>query len=90
VVGTAEAQDLYCEWQRVREIDEAGALLVRPDGYVAWRERDAVHDPGLALDSLNVAICGMLDLASLANIPEKAAVSPSDSAVTRKSPELFA
>jgi len=90
VVGTAEAQDLYCEWQRVREIDEAGALLVRPDGYVAWRERDAVHDPGLALDSLNVAICGMLDLSSLAHIPEKAAVSASNSAVTRKSPELFA
>ena len=34
VTGSLEAQDLYCEWQRVREIDEAGALLVRPLGRV--------------------------------------------------------
>ncbi|MPZ93086.1 MAG: 2,4-dichlorophenol 6-monooxygenase [Actinobacteria bacterium] len=38
VIDTPGAQDLYANWQRVREIDEAGALLVRPDGFVAWRQ----------------------------------------------------
>ena len=28
----------YCSWHAVREIEEAGALLVRPDGVVAWRQ----------------------------------------------------
>jgi 2,4-dichlorophenol 6-monooxygenase len=31
--------DLYGEWTLMREIDEAGCLLVRPDGHVAWRAR---------------------------------------------------
>lgn len=30
-------QDSYGEWSRVREIEESGALLVRPDHHVAWR-----------------------------------------------------
>ena len=45
VTGSPEAQDLYCEWQRVREIEEAGALLVRPDGVVAWRDKEGTPDP---------------------------------------------
>jgi len=28
------------QWQRLREIEEAGALLVRPVGVVAWRNAD--------------------------------------------------
>ena len=43
VTGSPEAQDLYCEWQRSREIEEAGAVLVRPDGVVAWRDKYKVH-----------------------------------------------
>ena len=37
VVGTPDHLDLYCDWQEAREVDEDGAVLVRPDGYVAWR-----------------------------------------------------
>ena len=37
VVGTEGSEDAYHDWHRAREIEEAGALLVRPDGYVAWR-----------------------------------------------------
>lgn len=37
VVGEDETQDPYGVWPATGQIDEAGALLVRPDGYVAWR-----------------------------------------------------
>jgi 2,4-dichlorophenol 6-monooxygenase len=36
-----DAQDPYNVWHGASEIEEAGALLVRPDGYVAWRVRDS-------------------------------------------------
>src|SRR5579863_10740430 len=32
-----EVTDIYYDWARVREIDEDGALLVRPDKFIAWR-----------------------------------------------------
>ncbi len=37
VVIDRDAHDAYGEWSRRAEIDEDGVLLVRPDGYVAWR-----------------------------------------------------
>jgi 2,4-dichlorophenol 6-monooxygenase len=39
-----QARDPYHDWRRQREIHEAGALLVRPDGVVAWRAPHAVWD----------------------------------------------
>lgn len=44
VVGADGARDLYHEWAGRREIPEAGALLVRPDGYIAWRCAEQVDD----------------------------------------------
>jgi 2,4-dichlorophenol 6-monooxygenase len=44
VVGEEGARDPYCHWPDVSEIEEAGAILVRPDGYVAWRHRQPVWD----------------------------------------------
>jgi 2,4-dichlorophenol 6-monooxygenase len=74
VTGSSEAQDLYCEWQRIREIEEAGALLVRPDGVVAWRDKDGTSDAGEATDRLSNAIRTVLDLADLSAVrPEKEA-----------------
>jgi 2,4-dichlorophenol 6-monooxygenase len=37
VVIGRDALDAYGEWHRRSEINEDGVLLVRPDGYVAWR-----------------------------------------------------
>jgi 2,4-dichlorophenol 6-monooxygenase len=37
--------DPRCTWLRRREIGPDGAILVRPDRYVAWRSMGAVGDP---------------------------------------------
>ena len=67
VVGAPEAQDLYYDWQRIREIEEAGAFI-RPDGYVAWREINAVHDPIVAREKLAAAMATVLARPTLANV----------------------
>jgi 2,4-dichlorophenol 6-monooxygenase len=66
VIGEMNARDLYCEWQRIREIEEAGALLVRPDGYVAWREMHGLFDNAVARDTLRAVICELLGKDSIA------------------------
>lgn len=37
VFGDPDRADLYHEWAELREVAESGAVLVRPDGYIAWR-----------------------------------------------------
>jgi 2,4-dichlorophenol 6-monooxygenase len=37
--------DPRCSWLRRREIEEGGAILVRPDRFVAWRSIGASEDP---------------------------------------------
>ena len=56
VVGEPGTIDPYGYWRGVREIDEAGALLVRPDGYVAWRPAPPVWDADEALHQLTDAL----------------------------------
>ncbi|PPJ57900.1 hypothetical protein CBER1_09953 [Cercospora berteroae] len=34
-------KDLYGDWSRVREVEDEGAVLVRPDHFVAWRCQSA-------------------------------------------------
>jgi len=77
VTGSPETQDLYWEWQRIREVAEAGALLVRPDGVVAWRDRDGTRDAGEATERLSAAIRTVLDLADLSAIPRERQPEPS-------------
>jgi 2,4-dichlorophenol 6-monooxygenase len=60
--GTRDHQDPYCEWQRAREVEEAGAILVRPDGYVAWREIGAIHDVPSAREKLQSALSAVLGI----------------------------
>jgi 2,4-dichlorophenol 6-monooxygenase len=40
-----EVTDIYYDWARVREIDEDGALLVRPDKFIAWRSMSLPEGP---------------------------------------------
>jgi 2,4-dichlorophenol 6-monooxygenase len=44
-IGVDGLRDAYGNWLRAREIDEDGALLVRPDGYVAWRAARLPAEP---------------------------------------------
>jgi 2,4-dichlorophenol 6-monooxygenase len=67
VIGEPGAQDPYCAWARVREIEEAGALLVRPDGYIAWRHSGAVWSAEEALAQLEGALRATLGHAVLAH-----------------------
>jgi 2,4-dichlorophenol 6-monooxygenase len=60
VVGEPGTIDPYGYWRDVRETDEAGAVLVRPDGYVAWRQTTAVWDDDEALRQLNDALTAVL------------------------------
>jgi 2,4-dichlorophenol 6-monooxygenase len=60
VIGQKDAADPYCAWQRVREIHEAGALLVRPDGYIAWRQSEPVWDAAEAHKQLGAALAAVL------------------------------
>lgn len=55
-----EVKDPYCEWLRRREIPESGALLVRPDGYVAWRCHDSITDSVQAQYLLETALASLL------------------------------
>ena len=46
VVGDGCAvQDLYGDWMRQREVEEDGAILVRPDKHIAWRSMSVAEDP---------------------------------------------
>jgi len=69
VIGEPGASDPYLNWVRVREIEEAGALLVRPDGVVAWRHLQAAGDPLQAQRLLRAALAQLLDRPDLATTP---------------------
>jgi 2,4-dichlorophenol 6-monooxygenase len=62
VVGAKGAEDPYLAWAEQREIHEAGALLVRPDGYIAWRHSNPVWDDSDALAPLDTALHTVLGI----------------------------
>jgi len=41
--------DIYYDWARIREVDEDGVLLVRPDKHIGWRSMTLPDDPERAL-----------------------------------------
>lgn len=64
VIGEPGALDSYCTWQALREIEESGALLVRPDGIVAWRRHSGEGlDAAGAGAVLETALAKLLDRA---------------------------
>jgi 2,4-dichlorophenol 6-monooxygenase len=62
VIGPGrEVTDLYYDWSRLREIDEGGALLVRPDKHIGWRAAALPADPESALRDALTEILGRGD-----------------------------
>jgi 2,4-dichlorophenol 6-monooxygenase len=53
-----EYRDPRCAWLVRRGIGPRGAVLVRPDRFVAWRSLDAVADPTGALEATLARVLG--------------------------------
>jgi 2,4-dichlorophenol 6-monooxygenase len=59
VIGPGRAvTDLYYDWARLREVEESGALLVRPDKHIGWRAMTLPTDPAAALRDALTRILG--------------------------------
>ncbi|OCI90887.1 2,4-dichlorophenol 6-monooxygenase [Agrobacterium sp. 13-626] len=62
IIGRDGLQDLYFEWRRAAEISEEGAILVRPDGIVAWRSFGAAPSAEAAADGLYSVLSTILGM----------------------------
>ncbi|MFJ9008583.1 hypothetical protein [Streptomyces canus] len=62
--GQVGAADPCGNWQRIQEIDQAGAILVRPDGYIVWRQPGAAWNDAQALAELSGALAAVLGTAA--------------------------
>jgi 2,4-dichlorophenol 6-monooxygenase len=60
VTGEPGYEDPYAAWAKVREVHEAGALLIRPDGYIAWRHTSPMWDAVQAEEQLRSALQSVL------------------------------
>jgi 2,4-dichlorophenol 6-monooxygenase len=50
VIGPGrEVTDIYYDWARIREIEEDGVLLIRPDKFIGWRSMSLPARPEQAL-----------------------------------------
>lgn len=59
VIGPGRAHtDLYGEWADARETEESGCILVRPDGFVAWRHPKAAPNAQARLTRAMAQILG--------------------------------
>ena len=53
-----EVTYVYYDWARIREVEEDGVLLVRPDKHIGWRSMGLPDDPEAALRSALVSLLG--------------------------------
>jgi 2,4-dichlorophenol 6-monooxygenase len=59
VIGPGQpVTDLYYDWAKLRETDESGAILVRPDKHIAWRAMTLPADPTAALQAALAQLLG--------------------------------
>lgn len=57
-IGAQGLQDVDSRWQAAYGVSAAGASLVRPDGFVAWRSRDGVEDAEATLEQVLLRLLG--------------------------------
>ena len=65
-IGDGELANSDGQWLETYGLDETGAVLVRPDGYVGWRSRGMTADPSATLGEAMTSIMGRLHLPSSA------------------------
>jgi 2-polyprenyl-6-methoxyphenol hydroxylase-like FAD-dependent oxidoreductase len=61
VYGIGSESDLVeCEgnWEAVYNVSSQGAVLIRPDGFVAWRTKERILNPNLILKQVMTTILG--------------------------------
>jgi 2-polyprenyl-6-methoxyphenol hydroxylase-like FAD-dependent oxidoreductase len=58
IVGDGALEDPDRQWPATYDVDDAGAVLVRPDGYVGWRSRSLPSDPAATLSAAFTGILG--------------------------------
>lgn len=71
VVGGPSTRDAYGDWRRMTlpDIEEDGCLLVRPDGYIAWRSPGPVPDASKRLREVLDAVLSRTVDAALSPTP---------------------
>jgi hypothetical protein len=59
--GTFETcHDRDGNWHEAYGVETDGAVLVRPDGYVAWRSRSGTSEPGEVLRAVFDGLLGRI------------------------------
>ncbi|RAS76991.1 hypothetical protein [Priestia endophytica] len=61
VYGISSESDLVeCEgnWEAVYNVSSQGAVLIRPDGFVAWRTKERILNPNVILKQVMTTILG--------------------------------
>lgn len=63
VIGPGQkVTDLYFDWDRLREIPEEGAIVVRPDKHIGWRYESLPESPDAVLREALSAMLGHQNL----------------------------
>jgi 2-polyprenyl-6-methoxyphenol hydroxylase-like FAD-dependent oxidoreductase len=57
-IGEGQIEDLDGQWATTYGLDDSGAVLVRPDGYVGWRNHSMATDPSATLRAALTRILG--------------------------------
>ena len=74
-IGASGLADPSGRWLQLRGHDEGGALLVRPDGHVAWRVATSPHSKAQALGSALQHILAASDIANIGHQSSRAGVA---------------
>ncbi|KAI9836031.1 MAG: hypothetical protein M1819_001642 [Sarea resinae] len=54
-----DLEDAYFEWEKVRGVEESGAVLARPDRFVAWRSQTLGENPEQKLEAVIKQVLGL-------------------------------
>ena len=66
-IGGAELRDRVGPWLAAYGIDADGAVLVRPDGHIAWRSAGAAADATATLEQVVARVLGFAPVADAAS-----------------------